>query len=138
MYLTVGPFAHRLAPGETEFVQLEPEMIAGDKRGPLKDLVMRFTGPGKLIASGHALRPPLPTNVGLATSTDAAATWSPLSGFDEADYHEVEVSKDQIVGLRSDSRGVRISRDGGKTFETREPPGDTPPIDAATSPADVT
>ena len=136
MLLTVGPFTHRLAPGATAFEPIEPTMSADGGRGRSRTSWSASPGPAELLASGHALRPPLPRNLGLVSSADGGMTWASVSGLDEADYHEVEVTKDAVVGLRSDSRGVRVSRDGGRTFETREPPGDSPPIDAAIDPAD--
>jgi hypothetical protein len=136
MLLTAGPSLYRLAPGATELEQLGPTMSTPEGQGPVQDLVLRFTEPGKLIASGHA-QSPLPQNLGLIRSDDAAATWDSVSGLNEADYHELEIAKDQIVGLRSDVAGVQVSDDGGKTFETYEPPADTPPIDVAMNPDDV-
>ena len=137
MLLSASPSLYRLAPGATEFEQLEPTMSTTEGEGSVKDLVMRFTGPGKLVASGHAAQAPLPANLGFARSADGGATWDSVSGLNEADYHEIEVAKDRIVGLRSDVAGVQVSEDGGKTFDVREPPADTPPIDVAMNPDDL-
>jgi hypothetical protein len=54
------------------------------------------------------------------TPTESAPVASPV-------YSMIEIAKGQLVGLRSDDPGVRVSTDGGRTFETRSPPADSPP-----------
>jgi photosystem II stability/assembly factor-like uncharacterized protein len=76
----------------------------------------------------------LPQNLGLVRSTDGGETWESVSGLDDADYHEIEVSDDRILALRADRPHIHVSTDGGKSFKTREPPADAAPIDVTVNP----
>ena len=96
---------------------------------------MRFPAPGTIIASGHSGEASLPPVLGLVRSTDAGETWEPVSGLGKADYHEIEVGGDRILALRNEDPGmIRLSDDGGKTWETREAPSAAAPIDVAVDP----
>jgi hypothetical protein len=117
--------------------RVDASMSAQQGKSPVEDLVIRFTGPGALVGSGHAVEPTLPTNIGLALSNDQGKTWQPLSGIGKADYHELELHEGRLFGLRTDDSGsVQVSRDGGKTFEIRDVPAGSVPIDIAVNPAD--
>ena len=134
-----GPGFYRL-PGDTgKPERLTAQLSSPQGNGPVKDLVVRFTGGRTLIGSGHAAEPPMPTNVGLVRSTDQGKTWQVVSGQGEADYHEIEVVGERIFGLRTDGAGlVQVSTDGGRTFETRQAPTGSTPVDIAVNPADPT
>ena len=107
----------------------EPEQITGrvgDASGNNEispELVIRFRGPDRLIASGH---PPagsdLPPALGLLESDDAGATWSEISGLGQTDFHAIQISGDAIVAGVFQAAAASISRDGGKTFEDRVTP----------------
>ena len=114
---------------------LSPTMTAPQGKGPVKDLVIRFTGPRTLVASGHAAEPGLPTNIGLASSSDQGKTWTPVSGIDEFDYHELEVHSGRLFAFPEDG-SIQVSQDGGRTFAAREAPSASPPLDIAVNPAD--
>ena len=132
-----APGFYRVAAGGGEPQPVTATLKSDKGSGAVKDLVMRFTGAGTLIASGHAAEPSLATNVGLARSTDHGKTWQPVSGQGEADYHELEVAGDRLYGLRTDSGGVvNFSSDGGRTFETRNAPAAATPIDIAVNQQD--
>lgn len=103
----------------------EPEQITGELEGQdiSPELVVRFRGPDRLIASGH---PPagsdLPPSLGLIESTDGAATWSEISGLGQTDYHAIQLSGDAIVAGVFQAAAASISNHGGKTFEDRRTP----------------
>jgi len=134
---STGPGFYRLpgAKGEPQLVKATMSSPKGN--GPVKDLVIRFMGAGTLLASGHAAEPGLPTNIGLARSTNQGKTWEVVSGQGEADYHELEIVGDRVFGLRTDSPGaIMFSADGGRTFDSREAPSASTPIDVAVNPED--
>ncbi len=112
-------------------------MAADGKQGPLNDLVVRFTGPGAVIASGHSRGGTLPQNAGLMRSLDAGKSWESISGLGEIDYHDIEVlGGNTIVALRVDQPDVQVSSDGGKTFEGRAAPAVARAVDITINPAD--
>jgi photosystem II stability/assembly factor-like uncharacterized protein len=117
--------------------QVKTEMAAQGKQGPLNDLVLRFTGPAAVIASGHSRGGTLPQNAGLMRSPDAGKTWQSISGLGEIDYHDIEVlSGENIVALRVDQPDVQVSTDGGTTFEGRAAPAVARAVDITINPND--
>jgi hypothetical protein len=133
-----GPTFFRVAPGAKE-----PQTAAGNIKtakgtGTLtRDVVVRFVGPGTIIASGHSGEASLPPVLGLVRSTDDGETWEPVSGLGKADYHEIEVTGNRILALKNEEPGmIQFSDDGGKTWGTREAPTAAAPIDVAVNPAD--
>lgn len=115
----------------------EPEQVTGQLEGQdiSQELVVRFRGPDRLIASGHP--PPgseLPPALGLIESEDAAATWTEISGLGRADYHAIQISGDAIVAGVFQAAAVSVSTDGGKTFEERATPD--PLVDLEADPRD--
>jgi hypothetical protein len=103
----------------------EPEQVTGrlDGQEISPELVIRFRGSDRLIASGH---PPagstLPAALGLIESDDAGATWSEISGLGQTDYHSIQLSGDDIVAGVFQAAAASISDDGGETFEDRRTP----------------
>ena len=87
------------------------------------NLVLRFTAPGDLLASGHPQDGGLPENLPLIRSTDHGATWQAVPGTAEGDYHELESAGDTIIAVSVDAPDVLVSRDGGKTFESQDAAG---------------
>jgi photosystem II stability/assembly factor-like uncharacterized protein len=137
LLLATSPALYRLAPGARTPERIgAPEMTAPAGNGPLRDLVMRFTGPGQLIASGHSAGGSLPNIVGLIRSPDRGKTWQEVSGMNTADYHEIEITPTLLVGLRADNSVIYASSDGGRTFKQRTPPVEAPPIDVSVDPVD--
>ena len=87
-------------------------------------LVIRFTGPDDLLASGHpASGDVLPPALGLIRSDDGGRTWRSVSEFGTADFHALERSGDRFVAALSGQAQVRVSADGGRRWETRMAPG---------------
>jgi hypothetical protein len=109
--------------------------IVGELRTPdgagevSSNLVIGFARPGELLASGHPESGSLPENLGLMRSGEGGRSWEPVSELGETDYHVLQVAGDRVVGVTVDASDVRVSRDGGRTFETRTPPA--PPVDLA-------
>ena len=107
----------------------EPERVTGELRTPdgsgkvSESLVVRFTGPDRLLGSGHpAAGESLPPQLGLISSDDAGATWSPVSELGSADFHAIEPSGDTLVAALFQQPQVLVSEDDGRTWETRAAP----------------
>jgi hypothetical protein len=107
----------------------EPEKLAGqldtpDGSGKVSEsLVVRFTGPDRLLGSGHPSGgQTLPPQLGLIRSEDAGATWSPVSELGTADFHAIEPSGDTLVAALFQQAQVLVSKDDGRTWETRAAP----------------
>jgi hypothetical protein len=98
-----------------------------------EQLVVRFRGPDHMLASGH---PPadsaLPPALGLIESSDAGRTWSSISELGRGDFHALQLSGQVMVASVFGEAAVNVSRDGGKTFQTRVTP--EPLVDLAVDP----
>jgi hypothetical protein len=125
-----GPALYRLKPGAKEAEKLTGQLEGGTVSG---NLVVRFAGPGDLLASGHPQAGSLPENLGLIRSADHGETWQKVQS-PEADYHELEIAGKLIIGVNAESPDIQVSADGGATFETRTPPA--APIDVVVNPGD--
>jgi hypothetical protein len=131
---SIGTF--RLPAGATELEPIEAEMSAQGKSGPLNDLVVRFSGPGAVTASGHSRGGTLPENAGLIRSADGGKTWESVSGLGEIDYHDIEIAGDLLVALRVDQPDVQVSADGGRSFKGQAAPAAARAVDITINPAD--
>jgi hypothetical protein len=126
-----GPALYRVPPGEKEGEEVVGQIDGGTVSG---NLVVRFAGPNDLLASGHPKEGNLPENIGLMRSKDHGDTWTLEDGVAEADYHELEIAGEQLIAVEVESPDIKVSRDGGRSFETRTPPD--APIDVVVNPAD--
>lgn len=130
-----GPALFRVDPGKKE-----GERILGTVSGLTAaatvsgNLVVRFTGPGELLASGHPQEGDVSENLPLMTSSDHGDTWQVVPNTTEGDYHELEVFGDQLIAVNVESPDIQVSRDGGVTWEKRTPP--QLPIDVVVDPSD--
>jgi photosystem II stability/assembly factor-like uncharacterized protein len=98
-------------------------------------LVVRFTGPGELLASGHpASGSPLPPALGLIRSADAGKTWTSVSELGTADFHAIELSGDRLICGFFGQAQVLVSSDHGASWETRVAPRVL--VDLEVSPSD--
>ena len=109
----------------------EPERITGRLRasdgsqGEISEgLVVRFTGPDELLASGH---PPadtveLPDVLGLIRSTDGGKTWTSVSELGTSDFHAIEQVGDVVVGSQFGQSQILVSKDAGRNWESRTSP----------------
>jgi photosystem II stability/assembly factor-like uncharacterized protein len=96
-------------------------------------LSFSFVGPGELIGSGHPGPQARFPVLGLVRSDDGGRTWEPVSRTGLSDFHSVERSGDSIVASEGGSAVALVSRDGGRTFETRATP--LAVVDLAVDPA---
>jgi hypothetical protein len=127
----------RLEEGATRAKPLEGELTTPEGSGTISpNLVLRYTGPGQLIASGHPKDggSGLPENLGLIRSEDEGATWTSVSLLGQEDLHALDARGDVVAGQPVEAARVLVSDDGGKTFEERTPP--SVPIDVDLDPAD--
>ena len=115
-----GPALYRVEPGK----KVGEEVVGQARRaGTVSgNLVVRFAGPNDLLASGHPKEGSLPENIGLIRSKDHGDTWTLEDGVAEADYHEVEIAGDQLIAVEVESPDIKVSRDGGRSWEARTPP----------------
>jgi hypothetical protein len=130
-----GPAMFIVPPGAKEGERMLGQATTPAGTGTVSgNMVMRFTGPGELIASGHPQEGNLPENLPLMRSSDLGKTWEAVPGTAEADYHELEVAGDQLIAVSVESPDILVSRDGGVNWETRTPP--QAPIDVVVDPSD--
>lgn len=110
------------------------ELSTPDGSGRLSsNLVVRFKGPGELLASGHPEGAgSLPENLGLIRSRDGGRTWEPISELGESDFHILQASGDRVLGVRAEETDIQISSDGGRSFDARTPPAT--PVDVVADP----
>jgi len=128
----------RLEPGADQPEQVTGTLETDKGSGEISEqLVVRFRGPDQLLGSGH---PPadsaLPSALGLIESNDAGKTWSAISELGRGDFHAIQVSGDIVVGGLFGEAAINISRDGGKTFQTRATPA--PLVDLEVDPENPT
>ena len=111
---------------------------AGDAQarqvGKSQQDLMGFTvlGPNQFVASGHP-DPAAggPSSLGLVRSDDAGRAWSQVSLLGEADFHVLRAAGQTIYGF-DQSRGLMVSTNGGRSWQTRTPPAQL--IDLAIDP----
>jgi len=102
---------------------------------------MGFTvlGSDQFLGSGHPdfrdyQSGRLPSLLGLIRSDDAGKTWKSISLNGKADFHGLRIAHGQVFGFDSTGEALMVSKDGGKSWETRSK---LPLIDFAVSPADA-
>jgi hypothetical protein len=128
---------YRLEPGAKRADPFDARLETPDGTGVISpNLVVRFSGPGELIGSGHpkVAGSGLPEDLGLIRSEDGGATWSSVSQLAAEDLHALDVRGDVIAGQPVEAARVLVSTDGGRTFEERTPP--SAPIDLDLDPTD--
>jgi hypothetical protein len=131
LMLGTGLGLFRVAKGAGAAERVVGELRAPDGSGPVSsNLVVRYPRPGELLASGHPEGGgPLPENLGLILSRDAGKTWEPVAELGQADYHILQADGDRLLAVGAEQTDIRVSADGGHTFETRTPPD--APLDVA-------
>ena len=98
------------------------------------NLVVSYAGAGNLIASGHPESGSLPENLGLIRSEDRGNMWRSVVELGKSDYHLLQVNGLHVVGVLAEARQVRVSDDGGASFEEHTLPD--VPLDVAFDPRD--
>jgi len=127
---------YRLAEGAKHAKPFDGELTTPSGSGAISpNLVLRFTGPGELIASGHPAEggSGLPEDLGLVRSADGGATWETVSLLGEEDLHALDVRGDVVAGQPVEAARVLVSTDGGRSFDERTPPA--VPLDLDLDPA---
>ena len=97
--------------------------------------VMGFSvvGPDRFLGSGHpGPGQGAPPNLGLIRSDDAGRSWQPVSLLGEADFHVLRSEGDTVYGFNGLSGALMVSRNGGRDWDDRDPPG--PMLDLAIDP----
>jgi hypothetical protein len=100
---------------------------------------MGFTvaGPNRFLGSGHpdireAREKNLPPLLGLIESTDAGASWNPVSLLGEADFHVLRFAGERVYGYDASNDRLLASVNRGRTWDELDKPG--PLIDFAAAP----
>ena len=101
-----------------------------------EQLVVRFTGPDELLASGHPgdEAGELPAVLGLLRSDDAGRSWTAVSELGSADFHAIERSGGRVIGALFGESQVLVSYDEGATWQGRAAPAVL--VDLAVHPTD--
>lgn len=99
---------------------------------PEQDLMgFSVAGPDRFVASGHpGAGRQGPTALGLLESRDRGRSWRSVSQ-EGADFHLLRAAGDAVYAFDGQ---LRVSRDGGRTWQQRSAPGGL--IDLAIDPAD--
>jgi len=136
LMLGTGLGLFRVAKGEKDAERVVGELRTSDGSGPVSsNLVVRYPRPGELLASGHPEgEASLPENLGLILSRDAGKTWEPVVDLGQADFHIVQATGKRLAVVAAEETEIRVSADGGSTFEMRTPPA--MPLDVAFDPKD--
>ena len=84
-------------------------------------------GPNRFLGSGHPdSRSDQPPFLGLIESTDAGASWEPVSLLGEVDFHVLESAGEHVYGFGSNFRSREatflVSTDGGGSWQERPVP----------------
>ncbi len=88
-----------------------------------KGLSFRFTGPGEAVGGGHPGREKSRWPVlGLVTTENGGRTWRSVSRLGASDFHAIAASGPLVAAAEGGNATVFVSRDGGRTFETRTTP----------------
>jgi hypothetical protein len=128
---------YRVEAGAKRAQPFDGELTTPSAAGAISpNLVLRFSGPGELIGSGHPkdAASGLPENLGLIRSADGGARWESVSLLGKEDLHALDVRGDVIAGQPVEAARVLVSSDGGRSFEERTPP--SAPLDIDLDPAD--
>jgi hypothetical protein len=135
LFLASNTGLFRIADGG-EPVKLTGTLTTPRGEGEISEaLVVRFTGPDELLASGHpASGSSLPPVLGLIRSADAGRTWEPVSELGTADFHALALSRGRLVAPMYGQSQVFVSADDGRSWAQRVAP--MPLVDLAIDPED--
>jgi BNR/Asp-box repeat len=134
--LGTGLGLFRLDKGAKEAERVIGELAGPDGSGQISsNLVVRYAGPGELLASGHPEGSGgLPENLGIIRSRDAGNTWEPVIELGVSDYHILQAAGKRVVGVKVDETDIQVSPDVTSGFQPRTPPD--MPLDVAFDPQD--
>jgi photosystem II stability/assembly factor-like uncharacterized protein len=94
-----------------------------------------FTGPDRLVGSGHPDSPTLPGSLGLIESSDDGRSWTAVSRVGLSDLHVIEPQPGALVAFDTTLGATIVSRDGGRTWSERQTPASAV-LDIAVDPRD--
>jgi hypothetical protein len=134
--LGTGLGLFRLAKGANNAERVSGQLQGPDGSGEVSsNLVVRYAGPGDLLASGHPEGSGgLPENLGIIRSRDAGNTWEPVIEMGVSDYHILQASGKRVVGVKADETDIQVTGDVTAGFQSRTPPD--VPLDVAFDPGD--
>jgi hypothetical protein len=119
----------------------DAERVTGALQGPdgsgsvSSNLVVRYAGPGDLLASGHPEGSGgLPENLGIIRSRDAGDTWQPVIELGVSDYHILQAAGKRVVGVKAEETDIQVAPDVSAGFRAQTPPD--VPLDVAFDPQD--
>ena len=121
----------------TGLYRLDATSDKADRVGNSFQDTMGFTvvGPHRFLGSGHPdLRDDLPPLLGLIGSSNAGASWEPISLLGEADFHVLRFSGGRIYGYDSSGDRLLTSANRGRSWHELAKPG--PLVDLAIDPAE--
>ena len=79
-----------------------------------------ITGPGTFLSSGHpGPGEQVAAPLGMLQSIDAGTSWTTLGLAGEVDFHALEVSAGLVFGYDATNQVLRVSDDGGRSWQTR-------------------
>ena len=128
---------YRVKPGTKRGKPFEGDLRTPSATGAISpNLVLRFTGPGELLGSGHPkdATSGLPEYLGLIRSSDGGNQWDSVSLLGKEDLHALDARGDVVAGHPVEEKKLLVSGDGGRSFEDRTPPD--MPVDVDLDPAD--
>lgn len=136
LYLATNTGLFRIPKGAKRTERVKGTLRTPDGSGSVSEaLVVRFNGPDELLASGHpAGGGDLPAALGLIRSRDGGRSWSSVSELGTADFHAIELSGGRVVASMYGQAQIYVSRDGGRTFQSRAAP--LPLVDLEVNPGD--
>jgi hypothetical protein len=134
--LGTGLGLFRLEKGAKRAKRVTGELQGPDGSGAVSsNLVVRYAGPGELLASGHPEGSGgLPENLGIIRSRDAGDTWEPVIELGVSDYHILQATGKRVVGVKADETDIQVTADVTAGFQPRTPP--ETPLDVAYDPQD--
>ena len=113
-----GPAMFSSDPGAKEGERILGMVETPEGKGTVSgNMVLRFTGPGELLANGHPQAGQPAREPAADPLDDLGETFDVVDGTAEADYHELEVFGDRIFAVTVESPDIQVSSDGGKTWQ---------------------
>jgi hypothetical protein len=136
LWMATNTGLFRVPGGDKTPVKVTGTLTTPDGAGEISaQLVVRFTGPDEMLASGHpAAGSALPPALGLIRSVDAGKRWTSVSELGTADFHAIEPSRDRLIGGLFGQAQVLVSGDDGRMWESRVAPAVL--VDLEVSPRD--
>jgi photosystem II stability/assembly factor-like uncharacterized protein len=124
LFLASNTGLFRFPPGRDRPQKVTGVLSTPNGSGKISEaLVVRFTGPNALIASGHpSSGSSLPPALGLIRSADGGRTWEPVSELGSADFHVLARADGLLVAPLFGQSQILVSADEGRTFKTRAAP----------------